>query len=64
MSSCTFWCKFIDLVDFFGCYCLTLVIVIGVKFMVLLKIYSVDSVYKQYIHTYVFLNPDQSVIPD
>ena len=54
MPFCTFWCKIIDLVDFFGCYCLTAFTVTGVKFMVLLKMYSVDSVYKQYIHTYIF----------
>ena len=23
MYSCVFWCEFIDLVGFFGCYCLT-----------------------------------------
>ena len=26
MYSCVFWCEFIDLVGFFGCYCLTRVI--------------------------------------
>ena len=26
MYSCVFWCELIDLVGFFGCYCLTLVI--------------------------------------
>ena len=25
MYSCVFWCEFIDLVGFFGCYCLTTV---------------------------------------
>ena len=31
MFSCVFWCEFIDLVGFFGCYCLTPVTLILIR---------------------------------